>query len=199
MPVSTLSCSPMRCVMLPTPPEPKLSATDFVLPSSISDFMSFAGNDGCVNSTTGVRASSAIGAKSLMLSYGSLALQRRIGGVRADRDQQRVAIRRRGRDRLRADHVAGARPVLDDDRSAPNAPDMRCASSRPSVSTEPPGANGTMMRIGLSGYLSADCAKRGRSRAAAQAPQRASGFTDQLPPRSCTSGKNSPSTISAPP
>src|SRR5689334_23531266 len=35
---------------------------------------------------------------------------------------------------------------------------MRCASSRPSVSTDPPGANGTTMRIGLSGYLSADCA-----------------------------------------
>src|SRR4051812_42950691 len=36
---------------------------------------------------------------------------------------------------------------------------MRCAITRPSTSTEPPGGYGTMIRTGFSGYLSAgDCA-----------------------------------------
>jgi hypothetical protein len=39
---------------------------------------------------------------------------------------------------------------------------MRCAISRPSTSTEPPGGNGTMILIARSGYLSAaDCACAG--------------------------------------
>ena len=58
----------MRCVIVPMPPEPKFSVCGFVLLSSISDFMSVAGKDGCVNKMTGVRATSAIGSKSLMLS-----------------------------------------------------------------------------------------------------------------------------------
>ena len=54
--------------MVPTPPDPKFNACGFVLLSSISDFTSLAGKDGWVKRTTGVRASSAIGSKSLMLS-----------------------------------------------------------------------------------------------------------------------------------
>ena len=48
-----------------------------------------------------------------------LGLQCRVRRVRAHRDQQRVAVGRRGRDRLRADHVGGTGPVLHEDGHAP--------------------------------------------------------------------------------
>ncbi len=55
--------------MLPVPAEPKLSVWVLALPIATSSFASFAGSDGCAYSTTGVRASSAIGSKSLSASY----------------------------------------------------------------------------------------------------------------------------------
>ena len=50
---------------------------------------------------------------------GKFRIQERIGGVAAGHDDQRVAVGRRGHQRLRGDHAARARPVFDDDGLAP--------------------------------------------------------------------------------
>jgi hypothetical protein len=47
---------------------------------------------------------------------GSIRLQRRIGDESGVRQQHRVAVRRRARDHVGADHAAGARTVLGHDR-----------------------------------------------------------------------------------
>ena len=66
-------------------------------------------------------------------------------------DQQRVAVLRRIRHQLGADHAAGAGAVVDDELLAEPLARVACAIMRPTVSLMPPGGNGMMIRTGLVG------------------------------------------------
>ena len=91
------------------------------------------------------RAISVIGTKSLHRIVGQALVQRRVDRVRADRAaDERVAVRRRLRDEVRADAAAGAGPVLDDhglaerDAAASRRPCARgCPSCRRARTARP--------------------------------------------------------------
>ncbi len=70
---------------------------------------------------------------------------------RAGGHQQRVAVGRRVRGRLDADHVAGAGTVLDDRTAAPSIAKGTARSTRAEMSVPPPGADGTMILTGFDG------------------------------------------------
>src|SRR5262249_50930802 len=67
--------------------------------------------------------------------------------VRAD--QQGVTVGRRARHGFSADAAAGTTTIVD----YPNALEMRSPTRRPTMSALPPAANGTIRRIGRSGYF----------------------------------------------
>ena len=91
------------------------------------------------------------GAKSLIRIVAELGEQARADGQRADVDhQQRIAVGLRVGDLLRADIAAGAGLVLDQDGLAPHRGQL-LPDGRARTSEVPPGAKGTMMRIGLAG------------------------------------------------
>jgi hypothetical protein len=76
---------------------------------------------------------------------GKLAVDRGIDGVRARRDQQRIAVGNRARDELGADDVVCAGAIVD----------SFWPTMRPTTSTAPPGATGTTSLTGRSGYAAA--------------------------------------------
>ena len=114
-----------------------------------------------------------------------LGLQRRIGRVRAHGDHQRVSVGRGGAT-APVPIMLAAPGRFSTTTVCPQLSCMRCASSRPSVSTEPPGANGTMIRIGLSGILVGDRLRvRGAKREARRRECRNGKFHDVSSGRSC--------------
>ena len=76
------------------------------------------------------------------------------GGIHRERpdrsEHDRIAVRRRARPDFVAEHAARAGAIVDHDLLPPRLP--RCsASTRATMSEEPPGANATIMRTGLTG------------------------------------------------
>ena len=67
------------------------------------------------------------------------------------RHQQRVAVRRGFRDRVRSDVGAGARTVLDHDRFAEPFLQLLAEQARQECRSRPPGVNGTTMVSGRAG------------------------------------------------
>ena len=87
--------------------------------SAISSFRFFAGSEGCATRISVASPSLVTGAKSSSVSNGIFGEHVRVDHHRAvEAEQQRVAVGRGLRDRLRADVAARARPVLDDHRLA---------------------------------------------------------------------------------
>ena len=178
------------------PPDPKFSVMRLGLPE-LDQGLHILGREGRVREENDRRSREQRDRLEILQAVvRHLRLQCRIGCVRAHRDEQRVAIGRRLRDRLRADHVARRRAGSRPQRAGPSSSFMRCASRRPSVSTEPPGANGTIIWIGFSGYLSVTTAaarrvaRREQARGRRSAARKNLFHRAQLPFRSWTSGKN---------
>ena len=79
-----------------------------------------------------------------------LRIQRLTNRHGSRRRKERVAVRRRMRDEVRADVAGGARTVVDDER-CPSSSASFGVTSRVVMSAPAPGGNGTMMRTGFAG------------------------------------------------
>ena len=119
MPAASLNFSPLMCVPLPVPAEPKLSCPGFCLASAISSatvLMPGRGRDDQHVRLSGQRRDLD---EVLGRIEGQVGIDRRVVGLRRGMHEQRVAVGRRLGDEGRADRSAGAGAVLDDHRLSP--------------------------------------------------------------------------------
>ena len=82
-----------------------------------------------------------------------LAVHQRVRVVRTGGVEQRVAVARALRDHLGADHAGRAGPVVERRSAGRGTSESFCTIGRPMTSGGPPGANGTIIRMGFDGIV----------------------------------------------
>ena len=113
--------SPARCVDVPLPAWPKDRLPGFALRRRDHVGQRLERGIGAHQQDVGRGRQQRDRREILERVVGNFRIQKRIGGMPARHHDQRVAIGRRRRQRLRGDHAARARPVFDDDATGPIA------------------------------------------------------------------------------